>query len=272
MMKYDFHVHTKFCDGKNTAEEMVLTAIEKNFGVIGFSGHAYTSFDSSFCMSFDGELEYKKEVLYLKEKYADKIEIYVGCERDYFCDGERDGFDYVIGSVHYIKKDGAYLSVDLSADEMEKNIKEYYGEDVRAYLKDYYDLVAECPEKTNADIIGHFDLVTKFNEKRKLFSEDEKWYRDMVLSALDAALDSCDIIEVNTGAISRGYTKKPYPTEFIIRRVIERGKKFILSGDSHSCETLGYRFDESRDLLKSFGVKEIAVLKNGRFDLVSIDM
>ena len=36
--KANFHTHSKFCDGKNTAEEMVLAAIDKGFTVLGFYG------------------------------------------------------------------------------------------------------------------------------------------------------------------------------------------------------------------------------------------
>ncbi len=35
----NFHTHTVFCDGRNTPEEVVLSAIEKGFSAIGFSGH-----------------------------------------------------------------------------------------------------------------------------------------------------------------------------------------------------------------------------------------
>ena len=50
MIKTNFHTHTTFCDGKNTAEEVVLSAIEKGFSAIGFSGHGYTPFDLRYCM------------------------------------------------------------------------------------------------------------------------------------------------------------------------------------------------------------------------------
>ena len=36
----DFHMHTAFCDGKNTPEEMVLRGIEMGLSVIGFSVHS----------------------------------------------------------------------------------------------------------------------------------------------------------------------------------------------------------------------------------------
>ena len=41
-MKYlqNLHTHTTYCDGKNTAEEMVQKAIELGFRSLGFSGHA----------------------------------------------------------------------------------------------------------------------------------------------------------------------------------------------------------------------------------------
>ena len=37
MMRADLHVHTTFCDGKNTPEEVVLTAIEMGLCKLGFS-------------------------------------------------------------------------------------------------------------------------------------------------------------------------------------------------------------------------------------------
>ena len=42
MILTDLHVHTNYCDGKNTPEEMVLAAIEKGMECIGFSVHSYT--------------------------------------------------------------------------------------------------------------------------------------------------------------------------------------------------------------------------------------
>ena len=50
-MLTNFHTHTTFCDGQNTPEEMVLAAIEKGFSALGFSGHGYTTFDTSYCIT-----------------------------------------------------------------------------------------------------------------------------------------------------------------------------------------------------------------------------
>ena len=47
---YSFHIHSTFCDGRNTPEEIVLAALEKDFISIGFSGYGYTGFDLRYCM------------------------------------------------------------------------------------------------------------------------------------------------------------------------------------------------------------------------------
>ena len=42
-----FHNHTTYCDGSNTAEEMVQAAVAAGCPAFGFSGHSYTWFDES---------------------------------------------------------------------------------------------------------------------------------------------------------------------------------------------------------------------------------
>ena len=117
MTPSNFHTHTHFCDGKNTPEELVLEAIRLGCPKLGFSGHSYTFFDESYCMSQTGTQEYIRQVRALKEKYADRIQILLGVEQDYFSDTSTEGYDYVLGSVHYVLKNGCYLAVDESKDQ-----------------------------------------------------------------------------------------------------------------------------------------------------------
>ena len=79
-MLSNFHTHTLLCDGKSTPEEVVLSAIEKGFSSLGFSSHAPTDFDKSYCLK-DVE-EYLSTIRTLKEKYQKDIQIYVGIEED----------------------------------------------------------------------------------------------------------------------------------------------------------------------------------------------
>ena len=50
-MLADFHVHTAFCDGRDTPEEMVRAAIDLGMSHIGFSAHTYVPFDEEFCIT-----------------------------------------------------------------------------------------------------------------------------------------------------------------------------------------------------------------------------
>ena len=50
MIREDYHVHTTFSDGRNSMEEMVLSAVSMGMQKIGFSDHSHTSFDLSYCM------------------------------------------------------------------------------------------------------------------------------------------------------------------------------------------------------------------------------
>ena len=72
MILRDLHVHTTYCDGQNSPEEMVISAIDKGLECIGFSGHSYTFFDTRYCIKKEKIADYISEINALKEKYKDK--------------------------------------------------------------------------------------------------------------------------------------------------------------------------------------------------------
>ena len=59
---FDLHVHTKYCDGEGTPDEIVRAAIGKGLEAIGFSGHSYTAFDEEVCMTRKGTDRYEEKV------------------------------------------------------------------------------------------------------------------------------------------------------------------------------------------------------------------
>ncbi|MBR3330473.1 MAG: PHP domain-containing protein [Mogibacterium sp.] len=221
MQKFDLHMHTTYCDGKDTAEAMVLSAIENGLEFAGISGHSFTPHDQSYCMSREGTQQYIEEIRGLKKKYAGSINLLLGTELDRYSDTDLSPYDYYIGSVHYLfseegrKKREEILArhagrEDRSASdaEMEALIKfadwcpvDDYAEDLcrfafrkggscsgagsdaeaagaAALIADpgerrermldiaelYFDTVGGVVAATGCDIIGHFDLITKFNE------------------------------------------------------------------------------------------------------------
>lgn len=244
MIFEDFHIHTTFSDGKNTPNEVVLSAIEKGISRLGFSDHSYTYFDESYCMKKEKYADYINEINYLKEKYSDKIKIYCGIEQDYYSDVGTSDFDYSIGSVHYIKTDDIYIPVDESPEILLNAVEKYFNGDIFALIDCYFNNVSDVLNKTNADIIGHFDLITKFNENNALFDMCRDKYLDIAKRAVDRLIPYGKPFEINTGAVSRGYRSSPYPSYEIIEYIIEKNGKLILSSDSHSSENIIFEFEK----------------------------
>ena len=239
----NYHTHTVYCDGNDTPEALVLEAIRLGCPSIGFSGHSFTEFDQSYCMSREKTEEYKREVSSLKEKYRGQIEILLGVEQDYYSEEPTDEYDYVIGSVHYILKDGVYLTVDWTREQQEEDVKIYYGGDFYAYAEDYYKIVADIYRKTKCDIVGHFDLITKFNQDDALFDTKDERYRNAALAAVRALLKTPAAFEINTGAIARGLRTEPYPAKFILDEIYREGGEVLITSDCHAKENLLFGFD-----------------------------
>ena len=261
-MLSNLHTHSVFCDGKNTLEEMVISAIEKGFCSLGFSGHAYTDFDLSYCMTdTDG---YINEVLRLKEKYKKDIQIYLGTEEDSAYLVDRTKYDYIIGSSHYFNVNNKYLDVDLDYDSFKSALK-VFGDDVLLLAENYYSNFCEYINKRKPDIIGHFDLITKFDELDTSLFLSNKEYNKLAEKYITKAAESDSIFEVNTGAISRGYRTSAYPSENLLHILKKNDSKITLSSDSHSADSLDFRFDETKLFLRDIGFKYLYTLFNGKF-------
>ena len=253
MKPQNLHVHTTFCDGKNTAEEMVLGAMTAGCGSIGFSGHTYLPFDCSWTMAADAIPAYRGEILRLREKYRNQIEIFLGLEQDYWSAAPEGQWDYRIGSVHCLGPDRGHCSVDSSLEDVTNSIREYFGGDALAMAEDYYRLVAQVADRTGCEIVGHLDLVTKFNEGGRLFDEDSPRYRAAALEALDALLRKDVFFEINTGAMSRGYRSTPYPSPFLLETIRRRGGRILITGDSHSAASILTGYPQAVRLARDCG-------------------
>jgi len=262
MIREDFHVHTSLCDGRDTPAAMAEAAWREGLTALGFSGHAHTPFDESWCMSVENTARYRAEVARLREEYRGRLSIRCGIEQDLYADPPA-GYDYVIGSVHYLKKDGVCLPVDESAALLRQAAAEHFGGDLLALCEAYFEAVGTVAEQTGCDIIGHFDLVTKFNETGALFDERDPRYVAAWQRAAERLLAAKVPFEINTGAMSRGYRSQPYPAEPILLWLRDRGASFVLSGDTHSAGTLCYDFERQEKRLAALGITPVRFRPRG---------
>ncbi len=255
-----YHVHTDFCDGAATAEDMILQAIECGMTEVGFSGHSPIPGEEDWCMSLDGALEYRRSLSALKEKYKDKIKVYAGIEQDVLSTTPTAPYDYVIGSVHGFVKNGGILAVDVNPERIREAISLHYGGDPYLYVEEYFREVSEVYLRTHCDIIAHFDLVAKFVECEPLFSTSHPRYLAARDKALDKLLLTPALFEINTGAISRGYRTTPYPEETVIELIAASGKPFVISSDAHTKETLDFGIEAIARELSKKGIKYVTSL------------
>ena len=269
--KQNLHTHSTYSDGKSTPRELVLAAIERGFTTLGFSEHSYMSFsDYPYQMTVADAERYKKEIRALKEEYRERLDIFCGLELDIFSDMPTDGYDYIIGSVHYLDFDGRILDFDKRLEGAIAYVNDHFGGDGLAFAKKYYETVARLGERDNVDIIGHFDLITKNNDKGGFFDTTSSEYLSYGMEAIGALRGKIPFFEVNTGAIARGYRTTPYPELVFLREFRKQGFGAVISADCHNKDFLDCHFDEARELLLAAGFKSKWILTDGGFTEVAL--
>lgn len=260
MCRFSYHTHTTFCDGKNTPMEMAEAALRQGLTALGFSGHSYSPGDPQSTMAPD-PTPYRRAVEKVRRRFAGTLEVFCGVEQDLYSPGDGSEFEYAIGSVHFLKKREVFCPIDLSPRQLRQGVKDLYDGDPYAMAEDYYQAAAALPDRTAAKIVGHFDLITKFLDKDPLFDPLHPRYLEAAYAAMDRLLSAGMIFEINTGAISRGWRRTPYPHEALFRYLHDHGGRITLGADSHQADTVGFGLDLAVRLARETGFSSVS-----RFD------
>ncbi len=251
------HAHTTYVDGRSTAREMVEMAIAKGFVSFGLSEHAE---DGIFGLSIEDEQAYRAEARALQAEYADRIRMWVGMERDSIGIFDRENYDYVLGSVHYVPHGDELVAVDGDTDRILRCIKEEYGGDPLRYAAKYFERLADYICAYRPQIIGHFDLPRKWNAKLHLFDTESPAYRRIAIEALERMAETGALLEVNSGAIARGYMDDVYPEQFELEYWRKLGGRAIVGSDCHLAKDLDTGYDKARARLLAAGYESVVLL------------
>ena len=256
-------MHTTWCDGKDTPEAMVQAALERGFVAIGFSSHVLLPVSDPWTLRPDNVDAYVADIRALAGKYKDRIKILCGMEADFITGMTRPdrsvyarlGLDYIIGSVHeVVAPGGERVPVDHKHELLADGIAARFGGDAQTFVRAYFAAQREMAATCDFDIIGHPDLVRKFNGTLRYFDETADWYREELILTADAFAASGKLVEVNTGGISRGWIDDAYPSPFFRQLLRERGVRFILGSDAHSAAAIDCafaRFGDAEDYVHS---------------------
>lgn len=264
MITQNLHMHSTWDDGKNTMEEMILASKAAGLTSVGFSVHVPMPIDNCWACTAENLPGYAAEVRALREKYAGEIDVYLGAEWDVVSAGmDLSTYDYVIGSAHQLPMPG-WPSVDESAEATGRYLAEHFGGDADAAAEMYFAELLKVAANPMVDIAGHFDLITKFDERHGFFNPDSARYKRAAQAAMEALVAAGKIFEINTGAIGRGYRSTPYPSGELLHQLREMGGRITVSADCHHVSGVICAFEQAEKLAKDCGFKEIWVLSGRR--------
>lgn len=268
----DFHMHTVFCDGKNTPEQMAEEAYRRGFKHIGFTAHSAWPVTTGCEMHPDRFPEYKAEIYRLKELYKGRMDVFFGLETDYIPpitspDSPFYGDyapEYRIGSVHYIynkeKPNAGIFPVDDITENVAYGIKNAFDGDKKKMVMTYFETERNMISSCKFDIIGHIDLIRKRNKELSLFDENDAWYKKEIEATAEAAAKSGKFIEINTGGMSRGATDSPYPSAFFLELLHSLNVPLVINSDAHQPKHIGYAFETAVKAALKAGYKESFIL------------
>jgi histidinol-phosphatase (PHP family) len=266
----NYHTHTKFCDGNAWPVQMIEKAIEQGVYAYGFSGHSPVPFESDWNMQMPELPEYFQQIDEIKEKYGSQIHVFKGMEVDYIAGllGPKNfrqyNLDYIIGSVHYIKRynTGDYCTVDHTADKFNTGLIELFDSKIEAFSKFYYQQVMDLLVSDKPDIVGHIDLIKKFNKGNRFFDENDNWYKMQVSEVLQIVKEQGVIIEINTRGKYKNLTDEFYPSDWILRECKKLGISVTISADAHTPAEISKEYENVAVLLNEIGIREIMILDN----------
>lgn len=250
-MPPDYHIHTLFSDGNDMHELYIKKAVEQGFTEIGFSDHV--SVIPAFWATDPARLKLMRDkVRGLALQWKNTINIRFGLEMDFYPGYEKDieniihdlQPDYVIGSVHFI---GLW-----NFDNQKESNRSLPPDD---FFRIYYQLISQAAASGLFDIIGHFDLVKKFNPVRP---EKAEKYEMM---AIESIAKSGITIELNTNGFNKP-CKAFYPSDIILKTACQAGIPVTLGSDAHQASKQGQYFDIAIQKLLNAGYNNIMKFDN----------
>jgi histidinol-phosphatase (PHP family) len=189
----------------------------------------------------------------------EQTDLRLGIEADFIPGGEdrianlleaRD-FDYVVGSVHFLR-DGAVDMDDYSVWDSGRSAEEIW--------RRYFETIGETAASGLFDILAHPDLVKYWGRDRPRPEGDLRHYYEL---AMDGIASSGIAVEVSTAGL-RKHTREIYPAPAFLEMCVQAGVPIALSSDAHRPEDIGADYDQALELLERLGVTELCVFEHRR--------
>lgn len=265
-MLTDYHVHLRDDDVDATPADRFFTQANvdryleaaERAGVdeLGVSEHIHRFTDALAVWDHPFWLENARDDLTAYCDFVGGTDLRLGIEMD-FVAGREDRianlleshpFDYVVGSVHFVRHQ--------AVDHRVWDIWDEVGDPDQVW-KAYFETLAEAARSGLFDILAHPDLVKVWGAERPSPARDPRFYYEPVV---EAVAESGIAVEVSTA----GYRKpvgEIYPAPAFARMCVEAGATFALSSDAHAPGDVGRDYDRAVDEMRDWGISGIAVFE-----------
>jgi histidinol-phosphatase (PHP family) len=267
----DYHLHLRPDDIEATAVEWFTTgnaeryrgaASSRGIAELGVSEHVYRFTQALEIWQHPLWREYARDDL---DEYCsfvrEQTDLRLGIEADFIPGAEdrianllqaRD-FDYVVGSVHFLR-DGALDMDDYSVWDGARSAEDVW--------KRYFATIAESARSGLFDIIAHPDLVKYWGASAHPARRPEGDLRRYYEPAVDAIAESGLAVELSTAGL-RKPAGELYPSRDFLAMCVEANVPVALSSDAHRPEDVGADYDQALAQLADLGVSELCVFEGG---------
>ncbi|TIB71147.1 histidinol phosphate phosphatase H [Wallemia mellicola] len=276
-MPFSHHSHSgQFCrHAKGDLEDVIKSAIDKNFRLFGLSEHA-PRYRKQDLYPEESDLkpedtmsifeDYLSHAHKLRENYKNSIDLLVGLETDYVTEQDLIGtedliaryentstpIEYIVGSVHHAFETPIDFDKQTfdSALETAATRKSLYSE--------YYSRLLHLVKTLEPEVVGHIDLIRLYEPNVALKDYPDAW--KLIEDIVKHVASYGGLIEVNAAAIRKGWVV-PYPASDILSIIRNNGARLTLSDDTHTPENVGLNYWRVFEYLKSHDVTDIYYLE-----------
>jgi histidinol-phosphatase (PHP family) len=254
----------QFCHhAKDSLEDVIKAYIDQGFAWVGITEHMAplsddfrypdeVEDDQSAAFLLSQFFTYFAECRALKEKYRDQIEIFSAFETETYEGAEvfikqlvaELKPDYLVGSVHHVNS----ICIDFDEKHFRQAVTTA-GSLERLYV-DYFDAQLQMLQALEPAVVGHFDLIRKFDPDYLQTLNNEKiWQR--IRRNLEFIASKNLIVDFNL----RGFDKasEQYPSMPVLKEALAMGIAIVPGDDSHGVASVGRNYERGIEILRSLG-------------------
>jgi histidinol-phosphatase (PHP family) len=263
----DYHLHLRPDDlDASAAEHFTIAnvqryraaASQRGIEELGVSEHVYR---------FAQALEVWRHPFWVEQARDDldsyctfvreQTDLRLGIEADFVAGAEermagllqaRD-FDYVIGSVHFVRDGAVDMEGDYSVWRTGRSVDEVW--------RRYFQTLGEAARSGLFDVLAHPDLVKMWGARRAAPEGDLRRYYEL---AMDGISESKIAVELSTAGL-RKRARELYPAPAFRQMCLQAGAPVALSSDAHHPHEVGADYDSALKLLEQLGVDELCVFE-----------